>query len=400
MQLSGLFDWSRVCREEGNVLAYHIFLFPFCGLHRKLKHTENRMSQNPLSVLTTIVSDQVLCRRPHVVIDRLFDVMNSKNPRARGFKAPLGLRNWEDTLGFMSEARAYLTKLRLNDGNPLHCSKRYLSVTGFVININSFTMMIPELLEGQRYVCTYRFSQDHLELFFNSIRASRGWNNNPTVAHFQNYFRRIMVRCGIAPGKTGNVQPQDDTMCLSAVDMSSVVPAEDDDDNIASSSFQTISGVVLDHSYLATSFGCLTENALVYIARFVVRQVMRKLACNVCRNSLVFSTIPSFGYNYHLLTLRNNGGLVIPSQGTVKCLVSLLNRVVKAEVGSENIFGLCDYIVDTQDGIDSHHFNLISLVVCTFHKLRQHHVAKVHTLQLQSKSLRKKLCKVVLLQGY
>ncbi|KAL1022131.1 hypothetical protein UPYG_G00022530 [Umbra pygmaea] len=27
-------------------------------------------------------------------------------------------------------------------------------------------MMIPELLEGQRYVCTYRLSQDHLELFF------------------------------------------------------------------------------------------------------------------------------------------------------------------------------------------------------------------------------------------
>ncbi|KAL1247926.1 hypothetical protein QQF64_023302 [Cirrhinus molitorella] len=230
-----------------------------------------------------------------------------------------------------------------------------------------------------------------------------------------------MVRCGIAPGKTGNVQPQDDTMCLSAVDMSSVVPAEDDDDNIASSPFQPISGVVLDHSYLATCFGCLTENALVYIAGFVVRQVMRKLACNVCRNSLVVSTIPSFGCNYHLLTLRNNGGLVIPSEGTVKvirsaehcirrasninsaahqCPVSLLNRVVKAEVGSEDIFGLCDHIVDTQDGIDNHHFNLISLVVCTFHKLRQHQVAKVHTLQLQSKSLRKKLCKVVLLQGY
>ncbi|KAL0967065.1 hypothetical protein UPYG_G00304160 [Umbra pygmaea] len=51
--------------------------------------------------------------------------------------------------------------------------------------------MIPELLEGQRCVCTYRFSQDHLELFFNSIRASGGWNNNPTVAHFQSYFGRL-----------------------------------------------------------------------------------------------------------------------------------------------------------------------------------------------------------------
>lgn len=32
--------------------------------------------------------------------------------------------------------------------------------------------MVPVLLEGQRYVLTYRFSQDHLELLFNSIRAS------------------------------------------------------------------------------------------------------------------------------------------------------------------------------------------------------------------------------------
>ncbi|KAL0962655.1 hypothetical protein UPYG_G00343430 [Umbra pygmaea] len=152
---------------------------------------------------------------------------------------------------------------------------------------------------------------DHLEMFFNSIRASGGWNNNPTVAHFQSYFWRIMVPCGIAPGKTGNVQAQDDTMCLSAVDMSSVVPAEDDDDNIASSPFEQITGVVLDHSYLATSFGCLTENAIVYIAGFVVRQVMRKLACNECRSSLVASAIPSFGDKYHLLTLRNNGGLKV-----------------------------------------------------------------------------------------
>lgn len=62
------------------------------------------------------------------VIDRLFDIMNSKNPRAGGFKAPLGFRNWEDTLGFMTEARAYLTKLRLNDGTPLHHSKRFFGL--------------------------------------------------------------------------------------------------------------------------------------------------------------------------------------------------------------------------------------------------------------------------------
>ena len=49
---------------------------------------------------------------------------------------------------------------------------RYLSVMGFDINIDTLMGMIPQLLEKQQYVLTYRFSQDHLELLFNSIRAS------------------------------------------------------------------------------------------------------------------------------------------------------------------------------------------------------------------------------------
>ncbi|KAL7383197.1 hypothetical protein ABVT39_006240 [Epinephelus coioides] len=135
------------------------------------------------------------------VIDRLFDVMNSRNPRAKGFKAPLRLLNWKETLEFMTKARLYLTK--------------YLSVTGFLINIETLTLMIPELLQSQRYVCTYRFSQDHLELLFNAIRASGGWNNNPSVVHFQSVFRRLMVPCGISPGNTGNVRAQDDSVSVS-----------------------------------------------------------------------------------------------------------------------------------------------------------------------------------------
>uniref|UniRef100_A0AAV2J0S7 Transposable element P transposase-like RNase H C-terminal domain-containing protein n=1 Tax=Knipowitschia caucasica TaxID=637954 RepID=A0AAV2J0S7_KNICA len=55
-------------------------------------------------------------------------------------------------------------------------------------------VMIPELLQIQRYVLTYRFSQDHLELLFNSIRASGGWNNNPSARQFQAIFRHLM-RC-------------------------------------------------------------------------------------------------------------------------------------------------------------------------------------------------------------
>ncbi|CAL8310518.1 unnamed protein product [Boreogadus saida] len=66
------------------------------------------------------------------------------------------------------------------------------------------------------------------------------------------------------------------TVSLSAVEMSSAETAEEHP-----SPFANISALVSDHSYLPTRFGGLVENALVYIAGFVVRQILRKLSCAV-----------------------------------------------------------------------------------------------------------------------
>lgn len=70
----------------------------------------------------------------------------------------------------------------------------------------------------------------------------------------------------------------------------------------------------------------------------------------------------SFDQSYHLLTLKNNGGLMIPSEGTGKVVrsaewficqssslgkavrVSLTNRFVQAEIGSEDVFFLEEHI--------------------------------------------------------
>ncbi len=138
----------------------------------------------------------------------------------------------------------------------------------------------------------------------------------------------------------------------------------------------------------------------------------------MCHSSLVTNAVSaSFDQSYHLRTLKNNGGLMIPSEGTVKVVrsaerfirqspsgkavkVSLISQLVRAEIGSEDVFCLKDHIEETQFGIDNHHFSLLSSVVSVFHKLRMHHIAKVNTLQLQSGNSRKKLCKVVLFKGF
>ncbi|KAM3605598.1 uncharacterized protein V6R79_001603 [Siganus canaliculatus] len=313
----------------------------------------------------------------------------------------------------------------------------FLSVLGFVINIDTLMTMIPGLLERQRYVLTYRFSQDHLELLFNSIRASGGWNNNPNASQFKYIFRKLMARCGVVkPSSKGNVTPQDDTESLpagamsstaqtysvdistnlSAVDMSS---AEGED---LPSPLADIAALVHDHSYLPKHFDGLVDNILVYISGFVVRLTIKKLSCDICRASLVTDAESARkDQSYHLLTMKNNGGLVIPSQGTVKVVraaewvirqastdsrrshpIRLLEvlYMVRKKIGPEDVFLLGEHINNTSYGIDNHHHTLLTLVVSVFFKLRLHHIAKMTTLSLQSHNKRQTFNKIVLFKGH
>ncbi|XP_062326109.1 uncharacterized protein LOC134027021 isoform X2 [Osmerus eperlanus] len=161
---------------------------------------------------------------------------------------------------------------------------RFLSVLGYIINIDTLMSMVPVLIEGQRYVLTYRFSQDHLELLFNSIRASGGWNKNPNARQFKYIFRKLMARCGVVKPCRGNVTAQDEAESLpavidtstglSAVDMSSAAGGED-----LPSPFADIPAQVHDHSYLPS--------------------------CDVCHASLVTDAASAIkDQSYHLLSLK------------------------------------------------------------------------------------------------
>ena len=175
---------------------------------------------------------------------------------------------------------------------------------------------------------------------------------------------------------------------------------------------------ICNHSYLPTHFGGLVDNALVYISGFVVRKILKKLSCEVCRASLVTAAVPSsFDQSYHLLKHKNNGGVMIPSEGIMKVVraaermirqnskeqgvsVSFFNHFVRVEICSEDVFLLGEHIAETQFGIENHQFMLVSFVVSVFHKVRLHHIAKLTILELQSASICMKLCKTVIFQGF
>lgn len=159
---------------------------------------------------------------------------------------------------------------------------------------------------------------------------------------------------------------------------------------------------------------------LTQIVGFVVRRALEKLGCDVCSESLVTDAASAKkDESYHLLCLKDNGGLVIPSEGTVRIIraaesvirqasfrqsrpIRLLEVVsmVRSRIGTEDVFQLGEHISDTQYGIDSHHHTLLTLLVSLFFKLRLHHIAKITTLSLQNNSMRQKHNKTVLFKGH
>ncbi|CAB4002143.1 DNA transposase THAP9 [Paramuricea clavata] len=66
------------------------------------------------------------------------------------------------------------------------------------------------------YILTYKFSQDHLELFFGAIRSSGGFNNNPTAEQFTAAYKRLLLRSSIQ-GRNGNCTKQDETDTLEVI---------------------------------------------------------------------------------------------------------------------------------------------------------------------------------------
>ena len=260
-------------------------------------------------------------------IDGLFDVLNSKNPFAKGLKAPLSLSNkhiWEP---FIDEAAKYIRSLTVENGKSILKTQRKTGFIGFLLGIESIKGIFHEYVSSPgaplSYFPTYKASQDHLELFFAATRAGGGFNNNPTARVFIAIYKRLLLRSSIGGGK-GNCIPQDNTTLLHVFDEICV-------DN---SKVITISDVAIRKKYdlddkedpqvedefsdVPNITGKVSEfqGAIIpYIAGHVGRSVEREVGCDVCCGSLgstKHTTDSSF------IRLKDKGGLFKPSKDVIK----------------------------------------------------------------------------------
>ena len=123
------------------------------------------------------------------VIDRLIDLLNSRNPFGRGYKAPLRESNKTIREPCLDEAYKYISGLKSPDGMLMTSTRRKTGFVGFLAAIKSTKQLFHELVGKENapleYLLTYKLSQDHLELslrrFVLPVALTTPLNNSPQL---------------------------------------------------------------------------------------------------------------------------------------------------------------------------------------------------------------------------
>ena len=366
------------------------------------------------------------------IFDRLFDVLNSRNPMANNFKAPIRKANYQYVKKFLDDACEYIRSLKGPDGQSILKSKRKTGFLGFLLCAEAIDGMEKDLVCGEnsvlKYLLTYKFSQDHLELFFGAVRAAGGWNNNPTAMQFRSAYKQLLMRHNITGGR-GNCVPQDDTEMLRNVE---------DQSNSKSSSIE-IEDVTTarrydlalrdqpdatDHDYCdvpnVMELSEFKTSAISYIAGYVVRMVEKKIHCLKCLAVLTTAKekIPDL-----FVVWKSNGGLKLPSPGllkiceeTEKCVMRMLNM---NQGGLPHSTGLPEAIASTvlqicvERGVfstlkqhmfettvvNNHVFILIKCCSKCYVTIRMHHLGKQRNAKMHERLVRKEYSKLTLFKG-
>lgn len=218
------------------------------------------------------------------MIDRLFDLCNSRNPLAKGFKTPLNLYNKDWWNKVFDESVAYLENLNIC-GIPVIKTPRKMFAIGFIATIKSLKALATELLSREvnplNYVLTYKFSQDHIELFFSSIRACGGFNNNPNACQFRWALRKLLL--------SSNISVRNSNCLNNGVEIPSTILEFRSEKRAVIEAKETDYEVLCSYArYLDSEFLSIYQRHILYhIGGYIVKNIIAKCSCINCVKMLV-----------------------------------------------------------------------------------------------------------------
>lgn len=302
-------------------------------------------------------------------------------------------------------------------------------IVGLLVCIDSVQRLYTSYVETGylSYILAYKFSQDHLELFFGNIRSQGGFNNNPNSLQFKSAYKKLLMHLELSSKFTGNSVPIENVPILncgatvSNINHTSIgyrFDIENEYFPVEDSSYETLyqnNCDILSES-LNDSISAFIGQIIGYIAGFVVRHLLKKIKCDICKDSTLALNKLWF---HKLIDLKDFGGLCYASED-VYTVCNKTEEVIRRE---QRIHGLknttktylCSLVlkctlnlnifssIDThslqQPPLFSHKISLIKAIIENFIDVRLHYIAKKNNRKLNSKLKRQLYNKLNLFQG-
>lgn len=132
------------------------------------------------------------------MVNDAFDILNSRNLTARGYKRGLSSRNANEIMKKFNEVSNYFRNLTVNqDGTTKVVDTAFRTgFMGFLVAIESFRGLYADYVEKSgrlSFLLAYKFCQDHIETLFSVIRSKNGFNDSPNTVQFHATFKRLLV---------------------------------------------------------------------------------------------------------------------------------------------------------------------------------------------------------------
>ncbi|KYN03298.1 THAP domain-containing protein 9, partial [Cyphomyrmex costatus] len=279
----------------------------------------------------------------------------------------------------------YIKSLRILKGNtmkPILESSRKTGFLGIIVGMQSVFRISHYLFTNNliTYVLTYKFSQDHLETFFSSIRKMGGFCNKPTCYQFKNSYKKLVSHVNDINVTNANCLSQDDTSTLQ------IEKQKEEMD------LQNLLHAACDHDYDGMKGWAWSEyhsDIVTYIAGFIVKSVQKTNHCKMC-----LETLQSPENKCELISLKNrkfkkcnderqSSGLIFPSEDVIT-VCKIAEQVIRT---TNNVFAtknILDFLIITarKQILPLHLFKELDLAVSK-------HVLYNHKFQLINQILKK-----------
>lgn len=341
----------------------------------------------------------------------IYLIFLSRNIKQYDYKAPINCNNKDIMYTKLTECFKYISDLKKSShGNLLINSRRNAGFLGFCISISLIELydMLNKEPNSLPYLCTYKLSQDHLELFFSIIRQQFGCNNNPSAK--QSAMKKILLHLELKENSSENCIPLSNinilhfTSSLSSIatinksadnGKSTLVSDESDCDN----EDLQIYDIAL---YCDKNFQIInrcSRSIISYIAGFVIRFLIKRINCEQCVDAL--TEVPINSYYHDLISIKNKGGLLYPLKDviftceTCEKLIRMaliesdstllhpkynvnffLTKILRYFTENNRIFSKLQEHTLNQIGIDNHIVHLIRIIATKYVKVRLQYMYK------------------------